>query len=322
MKSCHPNGRRVAAEHARVRVARPKNGETTMRAFRSGVLLPLLAAGLLGAAAAPALAADAAAAAVPQNDDLLAVLWDQTSVEAKANSMGAYALGHMRLDEALADKNWTAATEQTGAYQDLPPAIILDVDDTVINTSAYQAWTVDKGTAYSGKTWDAYVGAEKDVPIAGAIDFLKYADSKGVTIFYVTNRTKGQEGPTREEMTRMGFPMGDGKVDTFLAAGEQPDWKSAKGTRRTVIAKDYRIVLLFGDNMGDFTDEYTGSIAERDKVYEKDMAHWGHDWIAIANPTYGSWQSAAFLSDYKDNNADQQRQKEEQALHPWSGPGE
>ncbi len=77
------------------------------------------------------------------NDNLNAVLWDQTSVEFKANALGAYALGRVRLDEALADKTWTAApVEQTGAFQDLPPAIILDVDDTVLNTSAYQAWTI------------------------------------------------------------------------------------------------------------------------------------------------------------------------------------
>jgi acid phosphatase len=290
-----------------------------MKANRSGLLLPLTIAALM-ATALPALAADAGP--TPQNDDLDATLWDQTSVEAKAASIGAYELGQLRLDQALADKDWTADPAQIGAYQSLPPAVVLDVDDTVLNTSAYQAWTVTAGTSYSGKTWDAYVKAEKDVPIAGAIDFLKYAAGKGVTIFYVTGRTAGQEAPTVEEMKKLGFPTQDAPVDTFLAQGEKPDWKSAKGTRFAEIAKKYRILLFFGDNMGDFTDDINGSIADRDKVYQQDMAHWGHDWIQISNPTYGSWQSAAFLSDYKDNNADQQRQKEEQALAPWSGPGE
>jgi 5'-nucleotidase (lipoprotein e(P4) family) len=290
-----------------------------MKPIRFGLLLPL-AVGAMGLMALPDRAADTAP--VPQNDDLAAVLWDQTSVEAKANAIGAYALGQMRLDQGLADKSWTAAKEQTGDFQNLPPAVILDVDDTVLNTSAYQAWTVKAGTSYSGKTWDDYVKAEKDVAIPGAVEFTKYAASKGVTVFYVTNRTEGQEAPTVEEMTKMGFAMGDGKADTFLANGEQPDWKSAKGTRRAFVAKSYRIVLLFGDNMGDFTDEYTGSISDRDAVYAKEMAHWGHDWIAIANPTYGSWQSAPFLSDYKNNNADQQRQKAIDALSPWAGPAQ
>lgn len=291
-----------------------------MHAARSGLLLTMTAA-LLAAAVAPALAADAAAGSVPQNDDLDAVLWDQTSVEAKAVSTGEYDLARFRLLQALADHKWTAAEEQKGRYSRLPPAIILDVDDTVLNTSAYQAWTVVDGTSYSGKTWDDYVKAEKDVAIPGAVDFLKFAARRGVTIFYVTNRTEGQEAPTVEEMKKLGFPMGNGKVDTFLASGEKPDWTSAKGTRRAYIAKNYRILLLFGDNMGDFTDNYTGSVADRDAVFAKDATHWGHDWIAIANPTYGSWQSAPFGNDYK-KSADEQRKEEEGVLSPWAGPAQ
>ncbi|WP_247749422.1 MULTISPECIES: hypothetical protein [unclassified Rhizobium] len=48
--------------------------------------------------------------ATQANDNLNAVLWDQTSVESKGNALGAYALGQVRLDQALADKTWTAVT--------------------------------------------------------------------------------------------------------------------------------------------------------------------------------------------------------------------
>jgi acid phosphatase len=267
--------------------------------------------------ASPAVAADAA---VPQNDNLNAVLWDQTSVEFRAVTTGEYALARMRLDQALADPSWTAATEQTGDFSKLPPAIILDVDDTVLNTSAYQSWTVTAGTAYSGKTWGAYVAAEQDVAIPGAVDFTQYAASKGVKVFYVTNRTADQESPTKEEMTKMGFPDG-GNVDTYLMAKEQPDWTSAKGTRRAFIAKNYRILLLLGDNMGDFTDKFGGSVADRDKEATADAAHWGHDWIAIPNPTYGSFESSPYLTDYS-KSVDEQRKEKLAALKPWAGPAQ
>jgi acid phosphatase len=268
------------------------------------------------AAALPALAADLPTA-MP-DDNLNAVLWDQTSVEAKANAQGAYALAHYRLDEALADKSWTAApAEQTGAFQDLPPAIILDVDDTVLNTSPYQAWNVINSTSFTPDSWNKYVNAERDVAIPGAVEFTQYAASKGVKVFYVTNRTADEEKPTVEEMKRFGFPMGD-NVDTFLSAKEQPDWGSAKGTRRAFIAKNYRILLMFGDNLGDFTDDYKGTVEERDKVFEADAAHFGHDWIAIANPTYGSFESAPYHSDYK-LSPEQQRQMKHDALKPWDG---
>ena len=102
--------------------------------------------------------------------------------------------------------------------------------------------------------------AAKAVP--GAVDFLKYADSKGVKIFYVTNRDAAQEEATRKNIEALGFPMG-GNVDTFLMNKEKEDWTSKKGTRLAFVGKDYRVLLLLGDNYGDFSDDSGGSEADR-----------------------------------------------------------
>ncbi len=149
-----------------------------------------------------ALAADP----VPQNDLLNATLWVTNSVEFKANAIGEYALAKIQLDKALADKTWTAATEQTGDFQDKPPAIILDADETVIDNGAYEAWLIKTGNDYSGKTWAAWVNDAEAKAVPGAVDFTKYADSKGVKVFYVTNRTADQEEATRKNMEALGFP--------------------------------------------------------------------------------------------------------------------
>src|SRR5580765_8120755 len=94
----------------------------------------------------------------PASDLLNAVLWMQRSVEYKASALTAFALARIRLDQALADKDWTAAPkEQTGAYQSLPPAIVLDVDESILDNSGYQAWMTLKGTTFDSKTWNAYV---------------------------------------------------------------------------------------------------------------------------------------------------------------------
>lgn len=252
------------------------------------------------------------------DDNLNAVLWDQTSVEAKANAIGAFTLAKIRLDQALADPSWTAApVEQTGDFKNLPPAVVLDVDDTLLNTSNYQAWNIKTGTSFTPETWTKYVKAKIDTAIPGAVDFTQYAASKGVKVFYVSNRTKEEEGPTVELMARLGFAPG-GNVDTFLSQKEQPDWGSKKGTRRAVIAKDYRILLLMGDNFGDFTDSYKGTLEERDKVFADNAAHWGHDWIAIANPTYGSFESSPYKSNY-DLPAGEQRKMKIDAMKSWDG---
>ncbi|WP_372399589.1 HAD family acid phosphatase [Azospirillum sp. HJ39] len=272
---------------------------------------------VLSLLAGPALAADPAPQGpVPQNDLLNAELWMQRSVEYKANALAVYALGRIQLDKALADKTWTAATEQTGAYQDLPPAVVLDLDETAMDNSAYQAGLVTTGTDFSPKSWDGWVKAEKATAVPGAVEFTHYAESKGVKVFYVTNRSADQEEPTRRNAQALGFPMG-GNVDTFLMSKEKPDWGSAKSTRRAAIAKDYRIVLLFGDNFGDFTDAYNGSEADRLKAYEAAKEHFGRDWLMLANPGYGSFESAPYSHNFK-LSADEKRAKKIGALEPWA----
>lgn len=263
-------------------------------------------------AAAPALADEA----VPQNDILNATLWMQRSVEYKAATTGIYALGKIRLDQALADKNWTALPDIAGAnYQDKPPAIILDADETVLDNSPYEASLVTRNKDFSPKEWTQYVNDKVTRAIPGAVDFTQYAASKGVKVFYVSNRNEKEKPASVENMKALGFPMG-GNVDTFLAVGQKPDWKSAKGTRYAYIAKDYRVLLLFGDNLGDFTDNYKGTAAEREKVFKDAKAHWGHDWIALPNAEYGSWESTPFGNNYK-LSPDQRRKMKIDALQPW-----
>jgi 5'-nucleotidase (lipoprotein e(P4) family) len=277
-------------------------------------LLTTVAAACLTFAAGSAFSADP----VPQNDLLNGTLWVTNSVEFKATAIAAYALAKIRLDEALADKSWTAATEQTGDFQAKPPAIILDADETVIDNGAYESWLIKTGQDYSGKTWAAWVADAAAKAVPGAVDFTKYADSKGVKVFYVTNRTADQEDATRKNMEALGFPMG-GNVDTFLMSKEKEDWTSKKGTRRAFVANDYRVLLLLGDNYGDFSDDYGSSEADRQKSFEANMAHIGHDWIFISNSEYGSFESAPFMSDYK-KSPDERRQMKIDALPAWSGP--
>jgi acid phosphatase len=260
-----------------------------------------------------------AADAVPQDDLLNATLWVSTSVEYKANTLAAFALARIRLDEALADKSWTA-TGQTGSYQDLPPAIVADLDETLFDNGGYESWLVAAGKEFSSKTYDEWTKALAARAVPAALDFLKYADSKGAKIFYVTNRDASQEEATRKNMEALGFPMG-GNVDTLLMSKEKPDWTSKKGTRRDFIAKDYRVLLLLGDNYGDFSDDYAGSEADRLKSFEANQAHFTNDWIMIANPEYGSFEAAPFKGDYK-LSPDQRRQMKIDALPAWKGPAQ
>jgi 5'-nucleotidase (lipoprotein e(P4) family) len=271
-------------------------------------------------AIAVALGAGTAGAQEPTPSDLLlATLWNQRSVEYKGNALTVYALAKIRLDQALADKNWTAApNEQKGDYQNLPPAVLLDLDETAIDNSLYEVWLVKSNQTFSTKTWNEFCAAQVSRAIPGAVEFTRLADSKGVKVFYVSNRDAVTEADTRANMEKLGFPMG-GNVDTFLMQNEKPDWGSAKSTRRAAITKDYRILLNFGDNFGDFDDRYRLSEADRLKAFEENKDRWGREWLVLANPTYGSFESAPFGHDFKKSREDQRKAKWD-VLESWVGP--
>jgi len=160
--------------------------------------------------------------------------------------------------------------------------VVLDLDETAIDNSGYEAGLVVNGANFNSKTWDAWTQAAQAQAIPGVVEFTKYADAKGVKVFYVSNRNADQKEATKRNLQALGFPMG-GDVDALLLQHERPEWASrAKGARLAYIADRYRVLLLFGDNIGDFTDRYDGSVAERDKIFEALKAHFGHDWMMLA----------------------------------------
>lgn len=285
------------------------------RDFLSSLRNRILPAALAAAVVLPSVGAQADEG-VAQNDLLNATLWTQSSVEFKASALASYRLATLMLDKALADKSWTAALEQDGDYQNKPPAIILDVDETVLDNSEYEAWLIKAKTHYSSKTWGPYVDQAISKPIPGSLEFINYAKSKGVEIFYVSNRKAPGEEGTRKNLKALGYPINEA-FDTVLLRKEN-DWGRKKSSRRAHIAKDYRVLMVFGDNLGDFTDAYGGSIADRQKVYEEHADRWGTSWIMIANPMYGSWEASAFGGNWKLSR-DEQRAKKLEALNYWSG---
>ncbi|GLQ06735.1 5'-nucleotidase, lipoprotein e(P4) family [Sneathiella chinensis] len=260
--------------------------------------------------------ADSTGMMTAESDLLNATLWMQTSVEFKANSMAAYKLAEVMLDRALADKSWTAALEQDGDYQGKPPAVILDVDETVLDNSVYEAWLIKARTNYSSKTWMPFVDDAVSTPIAGSKEFIDYARSKGVEIFYVSNRKAPGEEGTRKNLKDYGYYVND-KVDTVLLRGEKEDWGSEKSTRRAHVAKDYRVLLLLGDNLGDFVDIKNADLAERNAILARYQENWSSKWITIANPMYGSWEGAAFGFQWKASD-EQKRQLKMNAMKYWA----
>ncbi|QUS36748.1 5'-nucleotidase, lipoprotein e(P4) family [Falsirhodobacter algicola] len=277
----------------------------------------LIAGAVVLGLALPAMAQDG-----PAPDDLMnATVWMETSVEYKATVLQLFKQAQTQLDAALADPEWSAVPDkQPDNYADLPVAIVTDLDETMLDNGNYEASLIARGTSYNSAEWTDYVNSKTSSAVYGALDFLKYADSKGVKIFYVSNRKAPEVEGSRENMEALGFPMG-GNVDTLLFRGVQEDWGSAKENRIAYVAKDYRVVMLMGDNLGDFSDAASGTLAERDAFLESSKDHWGHDWIMFPNPEYGSWEEAAFGGDWS-KSPEERRAAKIDALEPWEPSAE
>ncbi len=234
----------------------------------------------------------AAASAALRNDDRLGgVLWVQTSAEYRALAGAAFARARVELDRALADRTATAALEQQEDWSGLPPAVIADVDETLLDNSPYEADRIRVGGRYEAVSWNAWVQRASARAVPGALEFARYAAERGVTLFYVTNRAAALEEKTRENLAALGFPLAEDR-DTVLTPGERPEWSSEKASRRAEVARSFRILLLIGDDLGDFVTGARALPEERIALAERYAQRWQSSWILLANPYYGSWERA------------------------------
>jgi len=260
------------------------------RAFLLFLAVAFVSAACASRTAPPTAAPPPAAAAKAALPD--SVAWFRTSVEYRATAVQAYRLASLMLDRAMADRAWTAALEQTGDFASKPPAVILDVDETVLDNSESEERNVREGAVYSEARWADWCNERRATPIPGALEFTRAAAAKGVAVFYVTNRDRALEPATRDNLAKYGFPL-DSTRDTVLARAERPEWASSdKSSRRGLVARDFRILLLVGDDFGDFVAGARGTLAARRALDESNAAMWGVKWIALPNPMYGSWKTA------------------------------
>lgn len=244
----------------------------------------------------------AAAAVSAPHDNFNATLWYQTSAEFRANSLQTYKMASLTLKEALTDKNWSALPTQTSDFQQLPPAIIVDIDETILDNSPAAAQAIlEQDNGFNGKRWDNWVALAKAKAVPGAVDFLNLAALNGVTVLYISNRECAPRAQVKDQCPQKTDTLknlqasGIKQVDAsqLWLKAEQKDWTSEKESRRLKAAQQYRVIMLVGDDFGDFLPQVKSNItpAKRFELVEKYQTYWGSRWFMLTNPTYGSWET-------------------------------
>jgi 5'-nucleotidase (lipoprotein e(P4) family) len=231
------------------------------------------------------------------HERLHGTLFMQTAAEHQVLCRIMYTQARNSMDAALADSSWTAALEQEKGFEILPPAVVVDIDETVLDNSRFQGRLTNDRSEYNEATWKEWVAKQAATVVPGAAEFLTYVASKGVAVFYITNRDATQEADTRSNLRNENLPVLQ-SPDVVLMKGENGWTSSDKKARRQVVAKEYRIVLIVGDDLGDFVTGAKDSPRNRVALANSYANMWGTKWVLIPNALYGSWESALYGHDF------------------------
>lgn len=245
------------------------------------------------------------------DDRLYGTLWVQSAAEYQGLSRQTWRQVVDAVATTRSDRTVSAVGDAGGATDLRPPAVIVDVDETVLDNAPYQARLIENGDDYASESWAAWVNEARAEPVPGARQALRDIDAMGVSVFYVTNRNADLEDATRRNLTALGFPIKTGR-DHVLMRNEHDDGGSDKSPRRATVAATHRIIALVGDDLGDFGPGKKDGRARREQIVADNAARWGHTWFVLPNPMYGSWERS--LYDFERVDAKERRARQHAAL--------
>lgn len=262
---------------------------------------------------APPAPVAAAAPTTPADDNLNAVAWSQTAIEHDLIYVQTYRDAQSRLLAALADKQWDALPKDDRATpaKDLKPAVVLDIDETVLDNSPYQARLIKSGGEYNEADWAAWCNEQRARALPGVVEFTQFAAKHGIAVIYISNRAKDLDQATLANLRKAGLPVSGPEaflgLGTFVEDCEQVG--TEKGCRRQLISHKYRVLMQFGDQIGDFVTVLANNAGGRQKAVQPYMDWIGTRWFVLPNPTYGAWEPALFNNDYTAPRDERRRQK-------------
>lgn len=217
---------------------------------------------------------------------VLGTLFQQQAGEYRALCYQAFNLGKLLLDKDLADKSI-----------DKHRVIVLDVDETVLDNSPFQAKCIIEGTSYP-LNWDEWCKLSRAKALPGALDFLAYAKANGLSIYYITNRKAHLRDATIKNLKELGFPDAD---EDHVIMRTTVDTKEPR--RQELLTKNH-ISLLFGDNLNDFSDIFEKKSPDvRNALVDDASKLFGQRYIVLPNAMYGDWELALYGFDQKQSDS-------------------
>jgi len=237
-------------------------------------------------------------ASEPNLTTLQAIQWQQLSAEYRALALQTYAAASAAVRRQVADGLAIGPHAEQHCLPGRPrPAVILDLDETVIDNQKYQGYLLKTGERFSRHSWEKWVhdGAGQAPLIPGAKEFIATAEATGVRVVYISNRPEKpmQRRATIETLRRHGINV-TGLADRADRRLLLKDAGSDKSKRRHLVTEQYCVIALIGDALGDFHETFDPTpqttVTTRKQAVDLMRSNWGRRWFVLPNPTYGAWQ--------------------------------
>jgi acid phosphatase len=254
------------------------------------------------------------------DDNLNAVLWSQRAIEHDLIYQQVYRDAQDRLLRALQDKRWDALAkdDRLAPLAGLKPAVVLDIDETVLDNSPYQARLIARGGEYNEADWAAWCRQRAARALPGAVAFTQFAARHGVAVIYISNRASALDQVTLDNLRKVGLPVAG--PDALLGLGTPVEGCTQvggdKSCRRRYISRSYRVLMQFGDQLADFVSVAANNDTGRAQAIAPYRDWIGERWFVLPNPTYGAWESAA-LGEPSGLSPVQRRQLKREALRTY-----
>jgi 5'-nucleotidase (lipoprotein e(P4) family) len=208
----------------------------------------------------------------------------QNAAEYRALCYQAYNTAGQRLENMLATMRRAPGAK--------PLAVVVDIDETVLDNSPYQARQALQGGQFP-EGWTEWCNLAQAKAVPGALEFLKLVESKGIAVYYITNRRTAEREGTLNNLRALGFP--NVQDDHFYFRTDESD----KTKRREKVSLTHDIIMFCGDNLGDFSGVFDKQPkALRQTATDSLMRHFGEHWIVLPNPMYGDWYGAMINYNY------------------------
>jgi 5'-nucleotidase (lipoprotein e(P4) family) len=174
----------------------------------------------------------------------------------------------------------------------LPAAVVLDLDETVLDNGWFQSQQIREQLAFDANRWSQWEqeGADQVRLIPGAKKFIEALRAANIQPVYITNRNNDARQQTMKVLDRLGVAVPD---EQLLCADMSTG--SNKTSRRHSIEAKFDILLYVGDNLRDFDERFrfgeAGTLGRFSTLDELE-GKFGVEWVILPNPAYGEWTKA------------------------------